>query len=436
MSFSLNPSNTITSVGQTTKSTFLLLGGTNVTPPWAPYPSNTPPAQQFVNIFNYKIDQQTTVALAGKLPGTPTITKINNFLEDSKSATLKTYACGDFTIGTAKNLAYIQNQTWFTLGLTFPVAAGNQVTCMAFNDTIRAPTQMYIGGRFTSVTDSSSRVSNADNFAIINLIPITGTPNLPIYSVNITVANPPANYIINSLIKIGTTIYVGGTTALSGGNVFFASYNITTNVWTTISNTFPGTINTVVQITPTLIALGGQFTSLGTATNCNNIVFYDISVPATPTWKFFGAAAPYGVSGVAPVNAPYPSARVFAITSLTIEKVIYIFVGGYFVNAGGILCNSIAIYNNTTKVWTPYVRSGITGVLYNNYVTKTTNNPGVVFSLVITATDSSNIVVGGLFVVALTPATPTVYTFNLFRITTSIVIPKAYNQYYGKTITV
>lgn len=420
---SLNASSTITAIGQTTKSTFLLLGGTNfLNPsiPWNPYLT-------YQYIFNYKINQQTVIALNGKLPGTPTVAKINNFLQDTFSATLKTYACGDFTIGTAKNLAYIQNGTWFTLGLTFPVVAGNTVSCMIFNETNKAPTLMYIGGKFASVTDSSSSVSNADNFAIINI-----TTN----KVITTAANPPANYIINSLIKIGTTIYAGGTTALTGGNAFFASYNITTNVWTTISNTFPGTINTVVQITPKLIALGGQFTSLETATNCNNIVFYNISVPATPTWEFFGSADPYGVSDVASVNAPYTSARIFTITSLTISTTIYIFVGGYFVNAGGILCNSIAIYNNTTKVWAPYIRSGITGTLYNNYVAKTTDNPGVVYSLVITASDSSNVVVGGLFVVALTPATPTVYTFNLFRITTSIAIAKAYNQYYGKTITV
>jgi hypothetical protein len=422
---SLNASSTITAIGQTNKSTFLLLGGTNfLNPgiPWNPYLT-------YQYIFNYKISQQTLIALNGKLPGTPTVTKINNFLQDSFSSTLKTYACGDFTIGTAKNLAYIQNGTWFTLGLTFPVAAGNAVTCMAFNETTKIPTLMYIGGRFSSVTDSSSSVSNADNFAIINI-----TTNKVITSP--ATATPPANYIINSLIKIGTTIYAGGTTLITGGNVFFASYNITTNTWTTISNTFPGTINTVVQITPTLIALGGQFTSLETATNCNNIVFYDISVPATPVWNYFGAAAPYGVYDVAPVDAPYTSAQIFTITSLTISTSIYIFIGGYFVNAGGILCNSIVIYDNTTNDWTPYVRSGITGVLYNNYVGYTTTNPGVVYSLVITASDSSNVVVGGLFVVALTPDTPTDYTYNLFRITTSIAIPKAYNQYYGKTITI
>ncbi len=421
---SLNPSSTITAIGNTNKNTFLLVGGTNFLNPsviWNPY-------QTYRFIFNYRINQQTAITLNGKLPGTPTVNKINKILQDGFT-TQKTYLCGNFSItttssGVANNIAFFQNASWFSMGLSFS-GTNIMVTNMIFNETTRAPTLLYITGKFNSVT-SSGGTSNAANFAIINLA------NNQVIT---TTTGPVGSYQLNSLTKIGNFIYAGGTTAETGGNAFLAVYNITSNSWTTLSSTFSGNINVINQISPTspIIAIGGQFTSLETATDCNNIVFYNTSTLAYTT---LGTVGSFGVSGVAAVNAPYAQAQVFTISSLTIAGVIYLYVGGYFVNAGGNLCNSIAIYKNSTNEWFPYVRSGITGVLYNNYITKTTNEPGIVYSIIIAAQDNSNIIIGGLFVVALTPSTPTAYTYNIFRITTSETIPKAYNQYYGKTITV
>jgi len=421
---SLNPSSTITAIGNTNKNTYLLVGGTNFLNPsviWNPY-------QTYRFIFNYRINQQTAITLNGKLPGTPTVNKINKILQDSFT-TQKTYLCGNFSItttssGVANNIAFFQNASWFSMGLSFS-GTNIMVTNMIFNETTRAPTLLYITGRFNSVT-SSGGTSSAANFAIINLA------NNQVIT---TTTGPVGSYQLNSLTKIGNFIYAGGTTAETGGNAFLAVYNITSNSWTTLSSTFPGNINVINQISPTspIVAIGGQFTTLETATNCNNIVFYNTSTLAyTP----LGNVGSYGVSGVAATNAPYAEAQIFTISSITIAGVIYLYVGGYFVNAGGILCNSIAIYKNSTNEWKPYVRSGITGVLYNNYITKTTNDPGIIYSIIIAAQDNSNIIIGGLFVVALRPSTPTVYTYNIFRITTSETIPKAYNQYYGKTITV
>jgi hypothetical protein len=453
MSNSLNPSNTITSIviSKTASQNFLFVGGTNITPPttaWSPYLT-------FVNIFNALINEASVPPppkLDGKITGTQTINKINNSLLDD--FTKKTYVCGTFTLNgvansPATNIAFIQGTLWSSLRLSFPFLATNTITSMTFDINTRAPTFMYIAGKFPQVTDSSGTAvgtSLVPNFAKINIK--TNPPAVVKFFTGTTpIANPPSNYIINSLLTIGTTIYVGGTTAVTGGNAFFASYNTLNNVWTPISSTFPGTINTVVQITPKLIALGGQFTSIGTATNCNNIVFYDISVPATPTWRYFGAAAPYGVSGVAAVSPIYPSAQVFTITSkeqsdTTKGKFTYIYIGGYFVNAGGVLSNSIVRYiiKNSAPAapprWEPYISlSNRTGVLFNNYSGFTNTNPGVVYSLFLSETDSLNLNVGGLFAVNLT-ASPTVFTFNLFRITANITLTTRYNQYYGKTITV
>jgi hypothetical protein len=345
--------------------------------------------------------------------------------------------CGSFKLPNADNgvadyIAYYQNTKWYSLGLTFtntnPLDTIITVNSMVFNDTIKAPTLMYIAGKFNKVT-SIGGPSNTSNFAIINLSTnqVITTP---------ATASPPANYIINSLLKIGNFIYAGGTTAETGGNAFFARYTINTTggIWTILSNTFPGTINVLHQITSTStkIAIGGEFVSLQTATNCNNIVFYDTK---TFLYSYFGAAAPYGVTDIAPDTPPYNTARVFTIATATIAKILYYYIGGYFVNAGGILCNSIVIYSEptvATKVWTPYIRNGITGVLFNNYDGYSTTNPGIIYSIIQKKQDDSTIYVGGLFTVAVKTATD--YTYNLFRITTSAA--NVYNKFYGKTITV
>ena len=404
---------------------YVFYGGFNS--PWSSYtPDGSPTSYNYV--FNYSDDKQTKITLTGAATFS-SINSINNSVNDS--TTQKTYICGSFTLSSpsATNIAFLQNTAWTSLGLTF--TANSVVNCMVFNSN---KTLLYIGGIFTSVTKTNT---SAANFAIIDVsnYTVTAAASAP---------TPPNCTEINSLIIVGTTIYAGGK---NGNNLFFSSYNTSTSTWTSLLTQTAGSINIIYNIpNTTILVIGGQFTTIGTATSCNNIVLYNIT---GATWAFLGTAVgSYGVTGVGttlPTGITAPV--VYTVTTEISAAVRYIYIGGYFKNAGGILCNSIVIYNYTTPGWivyNPTLSSTTTtdiGVYFNNSTdaTPTTTEPGIVYNLVIVPSDNLNVVASGQFYIntKTTSSTKPTKIFNLFKITigTNPNSTYTYGQYYTLTKT-
>ena len=404
------------------------------------------------NVFNYKFNQQTTLGLTGQASTLTNYTSINNSAFDNNNKNV--YICGDFTLGgspSPTNIAYLLSgsNTWSNLGLTFtgpppPNATAPVVNCMVIDPT---NSLLYIGGIFTSVAKTNT---SAANFAIIQ-VPVGNPPTPTDYTVVATTSTPTCTEI-NSLIIVGTTIYAGGK---NGNNIFFYKYDSPT--WTSLlTPQTAGSINIIYNIpNTTILVIGGQFTSIGNASNCNNIVLYNIN---GATWTPLGTAVgSYGVTGVGsslPINVTpvITDAVVYTVTSSVFAGTTNIFIGGYFKYAGNntILCNSLVIYNYNTPGWTVYNPTLVnttpvptlgTGVYYNDTITTPTISidPGIVYSLTIVSSDNLNLLVGGQFYINTNKSGfgtfPTIY--NLFKVTvntsSNINYPYTYGVYYTPT---
>jgi hypothetical protein len=409
------------------------------------YSSNWPTYQiNYNNVFNFLYNFQEPFTLSGAITGT--VTSINNSIFDSTNK--RTYICGNFNItisptSNALNIAYLDGTNWKKLGTTASLTFSGVSTiyCMVFAPS--STSTIYIGGSFTSVSDNNDNTSAA-NFAIIN---VSGTN----YTVTpaASASTPPGSKQINSLAFVGTTLYAGGTDI--NNKVYFYKYVPATNTWTNLlSAIVDGSINIIHKMIDkpnpnTRLVIGGNFLSLGTATNCNNVVIYD-TTSVTP-WTYVGiAGGTYGVTGIGTTNKPYNFPVVFTINSYFTTNVTYIYIGGYFLNAGGAKCNSITIYNYSSPAWInffPTLSTATTnpGVLYNNLVNlpQGTNpdstDPGVVNSIIFIDVDSANALISGQFYFfnptprGLNPA----YVYNVFKKLSNPVVTEKYGLYNTKT---
>jgi len=427
MTSNLQANNTITTMCSNTKD-YVLFAGYNNTE-WSPYtPNQNPPIYTYNNVFNLDINQQHFLTLQGSTTFGGNNFTIKNSVYDSNTS--KTYICGSFTNSqsTVQNITYLQGSTWFSLGLTFNmnIALKSVVNCMVFNSNF---SYLYIGGIFNKVTDSSKNDS-ASYFAEINVSNYT-------VSTSATAPAPPNCSQINSLVLIEKTLYVGGID--TSNNIYFYSYNTissSSSPWTNLlTSSLSGSINILYNIPSTnILAIGGQFTTIETANNCNNIVLYDI---VKQTWTPLGTGDNYGVTGIGTISTPLTKAEVNTITSnLSLNK--YIFIGGYFMNAGGTQCNSLVMYNLSTSEWKIYYppKSLNPGVLYINSTTSpSSTDPGIIYSLIINISDNSNLLVAGSFYIIIpNVVTGPTTTYNLFKVTTNVSLSFIYSQFYYRTI--
>lgn len=262
---------------------------------------------------------------------------------------------------------------------------------------------IYIAGKFSTATDSTNS-SNA-NIALLDTSTSSIVANRPPSD---TVING-ATTIINSLVVVGTNLYVGGT---DGGtpttNCVFKRISTTattSGAWfDLLGGSFAGTINTMVNIAARkILVIGGQFTTIKTATNCNNIVLYNYQ---SNTWTNLGA----GVSGVDNVGlvSPWSSAQVFSVTN---PNGNILWIGGYFYRGGGSVKNSIATFDLSTNTWGNVSNPTVVGVKYFN----DDNAPGVVYSIIASQIDTSTVVIGGSFKIV---SSKNQILYNLAKITT------------------
>jgi hypothetical protein len=434
MTSNLQANNTITTMCSNTN-TYVLFAGYNNTN-WPTYtPIQNPPPSNYNNVFNFLSNQVSYLTLQGSVTLSGNNFTINNSVYDGG---FNTYICGSFNISScgAQNITYLQGGIWFSLGLTFNknTSTNSFVNCMAIYST----SLLFIGGQFSTVTDINNNTYTGANFAVIN---ISTAGN---YTVNTSVPPPPISSQINSLVFVGTTLYVGGID--TNNNIYFYSYNTSGSSgssWTNLfTSSLSGSINILYYIPktnqsdPNILAIGGQFTSIGTATNCNNIVLYNTETATeTATWTPLGTGGSYGVTGIGTTYQPLTKAVVYTITS-SFALNNYIYIGGYFMNAGGKQCNSLVMYNLNTFQWMIYNPTPSNpGVLYIDSTTSSTD-PGIVYSLIINTSDNSNLLVAGSFYINIPNALSTsTLTYNLFKVTTNVLIlPLTYSQFYSKTI--
>jgi len=428
----------ITSLFVENNSKFLTCGGTNIAPKSGAWDNFTAlnPTTNFKYIFNGQdfISGGVKPAVTGYSSTGTAPLKIKQFLYNSGNIE---YICGQFsvTVSTVPSIIIATNIMYFnplapgdpanlnrsgiatfnSCSISFN-GADNIVNCMKFlNLTPEGinTNKLVIAGKFTSAVASGTSRGN------IAILDVDTTPS---WTINI-LAQPVADAIINaltttinSIIVIDNIIYVAGS---DDTNCLFYSYNTTTNLWSDLlGGAYVGTINILKKATTKTnkyIAIGGEFTNLGVS-NCNNIVLYDT---VDNTWTALGTTT-LGVTEV-PASSPiYPSPEVFALEYNESNYILW--VGGYFLKAGGNDSNSIAFYDITNNTWNIIQRNkdsaNIKGLLLDSGGSK----PGVVYALYISAGDTSNIVVGGSFRTSTTPISPlttSVTIYNLVKITTA-----------------
>jgi hypothetical protein len=286
--------------------------------------------------------------------------------------------------------------------------------------------KIYLAGRF-----DTANISGATTYKNMVRLNVSGTPTYTIDSGFTTAGTliDSSNVIINSIIIINKILYVAGT---DGTNCIFYRYNGST--WTNLlSASFTGTINVIKAIGATQIAVGGNFTTIGAATTCNNVAIYTIS---TGVFRSLGPGATKGVTGVASVSPIYAVPNVFALAFIN----NLLWVGGYFVNAGGTLSNSIAIFNVSGNTWSTVTRGGSATVGLLKETSST--DPGVVYALNISANDTSVIMVGGSFITStsiISPSKTSQNIFNLVKITVatpnSSITTRSYSNFNSLSTT-
>lgn len=176
-----------------------------------------------------------------------------------------------------------------------------------------------IAGSFTQVgTSTRNRIAQ---------INATGT---------VTSWDPNADGTINTIARVGTTIYVGGTFANIGGQVRsrIAALSLTTGLATSWNPSSSGTVNIITpNTTGTVIYTGGTFANIG-GQGRNNIAALDATTGLATSWN---------PNSNGTVNA-------IALNGTTA------YVGGSFTNVGGQARNNAAAINTTTGIastWNP-----------------------------------------------------------------------------------
>jgi hypothetical protein len=413
---------------------FLTCGGTNIAPKSGVWNNFTVGTTNFKYIFNVgKFNGTTSPSVTGYPEGGTAPTTIKQSLHDK--GTIQ-YICGQFTAfssNSAQNVAWFNPVVSNTSDVTFNnlsnitfTGTSNAVNCMT-SDLSGTFSKIFLAGRFDTATIGAP--TTWKNMVRLN---VTTTQ---VYTIDTSFKTTgtlldSSTVTINSMIIVNKILYVAGT---DGTNCVFFRYNGTT--WTNLLlspiTPITGKINVLQAISTTKIAIGGNFTSIGSATNCNNVAIFTISnTISNASYTVLGAGGTKGVTGVAGSSPIYAAPEVFALSYVT----NLLWVGGYFVNAGGNPSNSIAIYNVPTNSWSTVRKDnpGTIGLLKDTSDT----DPGVVYALYISPNDTGIIMVGGSFKTITSIVSPSSKIseniFNLVKITTATITSTATTRTYSK----
>jgi hypothetical protein len=157
-------------------------------------------------------------------------------------------------------------------------------------------------------------------------------------------------------------VYAGGQFTTAGGQTvnYVARWDTAAAAWTPLPDLpaiGPGRgVNAIVNSvkyhsTGDIVITGGTFTRAYEAKS--NIIVNYVAYYGNTTYTWYPLAEtvlPYGVK-----NASAPSGIIYAIAADASNSLMY--VGGDFINAGGIYASNIAKYNYSTNVWYPFIDS-------------------------------------------------------------------------------
>jgi hypothetical protein len=421
MTYNLNQNSVITTIFVPRGLSFLSCGGTNTNTPksgvsWDNFTVQTTNFKYIFNSNNF-ISGAPSPIVIGYTEATVPIT-IKQFLYNNL---IIEYVCGKFSIGDKNNIMYFNPRD---TGKTKPAifneikdGSNNKITFTGTNNSVNCITpslsntytQIYLAGRFDSVQINTTTTQN------INVVRLN-VSTVPTWTIDTSFTTTAAtllhdiNVTINSMIVFKNILYIGGTNTSTNNCILYRFNN--TGWKNLLSSNYTGSINTLIAINDkNQIAIGGQFTTLGNATNCNNIVIYNII-----STNFTGLGT--GVTDIpSPPIANYPTAaQVYALSYFQATPG-FLWVGGYFINAGGSLSNSIAFYNFLTNSWNSVLINGSSVVGLREF--SGGSNPGVVYTLTSAEMDTSNITVGGSFITTTTaiPSNESVTIYNLVKIT-------------------
>jgi hypothetical protein len=412
--YTVSNNSVITSVLTPNDQSFLTCGGTNILPKvGTPYANFNVGSTSFKYIFNSK-DFKSTIPkpiVTGYSASATAPTTIKQFLYNGVNTE---YVCGQFTLSTPtrnnimtfnpKDTATTKPAVFGSLNISFD-GADTTVNCMSpFAN--KNFSKIYIAGSFedASITNGpTTTTSIGRNMARLNVLTTTSWSIDTTFNTTGSIIDN-ADTIINCMIVNNNILYVGGS---NNGNCLFVKYTDATQWTPLLSGTYAGSIYALEFIGgKNLIAIGGKFVSIATATNCNNIVLYNIDDDSWTTMN--------GGVGTVPASDPiYPDPQVFALSYIQSKNTLW--VGGYFVNGGGQERNSIATYLLDDSSWGSVVRSGSTviGLKRDTGV----DAPGVVYCLSKAPIDTGNIVAGGSFRINASNTNELLY--NLIKITTA-----------------
>lgn len=411
---------------------FLTCGGTNIAPKSGAWSNFTVGTTNFRYIFNVgKFNGTTSPFITGYPSNGTAPTTIKQSLFDKGSIQ---YICGQFpsfstATGSAQNVVRFNPAVSSTAPAVFETLSNitftgtsNAVNCMA-SDLYGTFSKIYLAGRF-----DTANIGGATTYKNMVCLDVDGTTYTidPVFSTAGELLDSDT-VTINSMIVINLKLYVAGT---DGTNCIFFSFDGIDWVDLLLGvSPITGKINVLKAIDTTKIAIGGKFTSIGSATNCNNVAIFTISSTISDdSYTVLGDGGTKGVTDVAAVGFIYADPEVFALEYVA----DLLWVGGYFVNAGGNSANSIAIYNVPGNSWNPVKKdnAGTIGLLRDTG----TIYPGVVYALYWSSNDASIMMVGGSFKTNISTVSPnkSEFIYNLVKITTATLSSTVTTRTYSK----
>ncbi len=317
------------------------------------------------------------------------------------------YAGGDFTTVAdstsasiaANRVAKWNGSAWSTLGTSTQNGAGATVNAIA----VLSSTEIYIGGAFTTVADSTSASISANRIAkwngsawswlgsatqngtsnTVNAIAALSSSAVAVGGIFVTAADSTSSPVMLSGIGIwnGTsntwsaaaygsgfngTVYavaVAGTDVYAGGNFSFAGGTYARGIarwngtaWSPLGTAIQngtGSVFALAALSPSVIYVGGSFTSVadstGSSISANRVAKWDSS---TNTWSPLGTSTQNGANN--------------AVRALSALSATEIYVGGQFTTVSdstgsGMSARNVARWDSTTSRWFPLGTSAQNG---------------------------------------------------------------------------